>query len=61
MLVLKCDVSASVILTTAEGVRIEVKVTGTEPGAAYLAFQAPDSVNIVRDEVSRDPHRRRET
>ncbi len=59
MLVLKCDVGSSVILTTAAGLRIEVQLTGTEPGAAYLAFEAPREVNILRAEVPDDPRRRR--
>lgn len=54
-MVLKCNKGETVVLTMPGGVRVEVKVVRFETGAAFLGFDAPDSVNIVRGEVERRP------
>ncbi len=53
MLVLKCNKGEAVVLTVPGGVRVEVKVVRFDAGAAFLGFDAPDSVNIERSEFER--------
>jgi len=50
MLVLSRRRKEVVILKTDQG-EIEVMVTGIEPGKVRLAFKAPDSVIIFREEL----------
>ena len=51
MLVLSRRIGESVLLYTRAGEEIRIKICDVQPGRARIAFEAPGSVKIVRDEL----------
>lgn len=53
MLMLKCKAGESVILTTAEGVRIEVGLVGLEPGAGHRGLERKTRLELATFSLAR--------
>jgi len=53
MLVLGASKTTSFILTMPDGQEIELRLTGDYEGSPRISFNAPQSVNIRREKITR--------